>query len=323
MNEQSDTKCPCGCCHAPDHGACKTFEMGGNGRCAYCDHGEGCHPGTGQCCNSPVHGPQPNKDPEKYLVLRRDGARPPWPWFVLGGRDPAAPAALRAYAEQAQALGMEKAYVQKVEDLADDFQRHMAQHGPGDPDIPSLVQDNPIILSQLGEKTPLLGPRVSSKFKHNVILVAVPETEPHVYSVPGATVIDGEGKRVFDGDLSIANMEGVLVRPLTAEELEELEREEASVEVHRNTIAAVAPLGGMARLTFQDATFVLVDGGYGLRQLVNVFEAEDITQLSGKEIAFWMDDHNILQGFLPWKEWVDAGGEEVPPRGSISTRIPG
>lgn len=37
-------KCECGCCDSPDHGACEGYEQGGNGRCAYCDHAEGCHP---------------------------------------------------------------------------------------------------------------------------------------------------------------------------------------------------------------------------------------------------------------------------------------
>lgn len=31
---------------------------------------------------------------KKFLVLRRDGTIPDWPWFVLGGEDPMAPGAL-------------------------------------------------------------------------------------------------------------------------------------------------------------------------------------------------------------------------------------
>lgn len=49
------------------------------------------------------------KSPEtpegKYLVKRRDGTIPEWPNFVLGAKDPAAPAALRAYADSARELG--------------------------------------------------------------------------------------------------------------------------------------------------------------------------------------------------------------------------
>ena len=48
------TKCPCGCCHAVDHGACDAFEVGANGRCVYCDHGKECHPGKGKYFNGPL-----------------------------------------------------------------------------------------------------------------------------------------------------------------------------------------------------------------------------------------------------------------------------
>jgi hypothetical protein len=36
-------KCECGCCDSPDYGACQRFELGGNGRCAHCDHAHPCH----------------------------------------------------------------------------------------------------------------------------------------------------------------------------------------------------------------------------------------------------------------------------------------
>jgi len=41
----------------------------------------------------------------KFLVVRRDGSIPAWPHFVIGARDPAAPVALRAYADAAERLG--------------------------------------------------------------------------------------------------------------------------------------------------------------------------------------------------------------------------
>lgn len=44
----------CECCHVPDHGACRTFEAGFNGRCVYCDHAEECHPGAGPLANGPL-----------------------------------------------------------------------------------------------------------------------------------------------------------------------------------------------------------------------------------------------------------------------------
>lgn len=49
------TKCACGCCHVPDHGACDKFEAGAGGtHCVYCDHGPGCHPGKGKYFNGPL-----------------------------------------------------------------------------------------------------------------------------------------------------------------------------------------------------------------------------------------------------------------------------
>ena len=36
----------------------------------------------------------------KYLVVRRDGTVPRWPWFVLGGRDQAARDAMRFYLQR-------------------------------------------------------------------------------------------------------------------------------------------------------------------------------------------------------------------------------
>lgn len=77
-----------------------------------------------------------NKDtPEgKYLVKRRDGTIPEWPSFVIGAKDPAAPAALRAYANKARALGMNENYVSDVLSLAEEFERYRLTHGEGDPD---------------------------------------------------------------------------------------------------------------------------------------------------------------------------------------------
>lgn len=75
------------------------------------------------------------KTPEgKYLVKRRDGSVVEWPNFVLGAKDPAAPAALRAYADEAARLGMAPIYVADVRALAEDFERYRSSVGTGDPD---------------------------------------------------------------------------------------------------------------------------------------------------------------------------------------------
>ena len=57
----------------------------------------------------------------KYVVVKRDGSIPPWPQFVLGAADPAAPAALRTYATMAKALGVEKSYTDLVMEHAQKF----------------------------------------------------------------------------------------------------------------------------------------------------------------------------------------------------------
>jgi hypothetical protein len=88
---------------------------------------------------------------EKYLVVRRDGSVPKWPKFVLGARDPAAPAALRAYVAQAEKLGMDAKYVSTVHEMADAFERYRAEEGPGDPDAPPLERsDDAAVVEAMG-----------------------------------------------------------------------------------------------------------------------------------------------------------------------------
>lgn len=87
---------------------------------------------------------------EKYLVVRRDGSVPKWPKFVLGARDPAAPAALRAYAHEATKLGFDEEYIQMVEAMATQFEHYRAGEGPGDPDAPPLERsDDPAVAEAL------------------------------------------------------------------------------------------------------------------------------------------------------------------------------
>lgn len=50
MSIESDTKACCASSHAPPDTACRRFEAGANGRCAFCDHETGCHPGPGATC---------------------------------------------------------------------------------------------------------------------------------------------------------------------------------------------------------------------------------------------------------------------------------
>ena len=85
----------------------------------------------------------------KYLVTRRDGTIPQWPYIVLAASDPAAPAALRAYADAAELEGMDPEYVQDIRDLADSFQDYRVRNGSGDPDAPRHRTDDPATIEKM------------------------------------------------------------------------------------------------------------------------------------------------------------------------------
>lgn len=85
----------------------------------------------------------------KYLVTRRDGTIPTWPHFVLGAKDPGAPAALRAYAAEAERLGLDPVYVQDICTLADEFERYHRTFGSGDPDAPRHRLDDPATVAEM------------------------------------------------------------------------------------------------------------------------------------------------------------------------------
>jgi hypothetical protein len=93
------------------------------------------------------------KNPEtpegKYLVKRRDGSIPDWPSFVLGAKDPAAPAALVAYAARAESEGMNPQYVADVRRLATEFTRYRMAHGEGDPDRGRHRVDDPATIAEM------------------------------------------------------------------------------------------------------------------------------------------------------------------------------
>lgn len=86
----------------------------------------------------------------KFLVVRRDGSVPHWPHFVLGARDPAAPAALRAYAAACRnRYGLDPEYCASIDALAEDFERYRTQQGDGDPDAPPHRTDDPNVISAM------------------------------------------------------------------------------------------------------------------------------------------------------------------------------
>ena len=85
----------------------------------------------------------------KYLVQRRDGTIPEWPWFVLGARDPAAHAALFAYAEEARRLEMDPDYVNDIRQMAIEWREDILDREPGDPDAPPHLKDDPDIINKM------------------------------------------------------------------------------------------------------------------------------------------------------------------------------
>ncbi len=85
----------------------------------------------------------------KYLVLRRDGTVPEWPNFVIGAADPAAPAALRAYAKAAAELRMDPEFIEDVRRLADEFEVYRDERGPGDPDAKPHRKDDPETIAKM------------------------------------------------------------------------------------------------------------------------------------------------------------------------------
>lgn len=89
----------------------------------------------------------------KFLVTRRDGTVPDWPYLVLGGRDPAAPTAIRALADESQRLGMDPEYCDDLRGLANDMDEYRAEHGEGDPDAPPHREDDPEVIARFKRGT--------------------------------------------------------------------------------------------------------------------------------------------------------------------------
>jgi|SRR4051812_45060787 hypothetical protein len=85
----------------------------------------------------------------KYLVQRRDGTVPDWPYFVVGASDPVAPTALVAYAFEASKRGMDPEYVNDLYRLAEEFEQWRVEHGEGDPDAPRHRTDDPAIIAKM------------------------------------------------------------------------------------------------------------------------------------------------------------------------------
>lgn len=86
---------------------------------------------------------------DKYLVVRRDGTVPDWPYLVLAASDPAVPFALQAYADQAYRLGMDREYIDDILNLKYSFNEWRETHTSGDPDAPAHRKDDPDVVSRI------------------------------------------------------------------------------------------------------------------------------------------------------------------------------
>lgn len=88
---------------------------------------------------------------DKYLVLRRDGTVPDWPYLVMGAADPGVPHAIRAYADwmTSNIYGLDPEYLSDLYRLADSFEEWRRTHTTGDPDAPAHRTDDPEVVSRI------------------------------------------------------------------------------------------------------------------------------------------------------------------------------
>lgn len=85
----------------------------------------------------------------KYLVKRRDGTVPEWPYFVIGAKDPCAAVGLLAYADEAERQGFDPQYVHDVRQMAVEFQQFLSDNGAGDPDGKPHRKDDPDTVAEM------------------------------------------------------------------------------------------------------------------------------------------------------------------------------
>jgi hypothetical protein len=101
----------------------------------------------------------------KFLVTRRDGSIPKWPWLVLGARDPAAPYTIRALAEKSQSLGMDVEYVEDLYRLANEWDEYRQENGEGDPDSGPHREDNHGVISAINSVNATVNHRAITEHK--------------------------------------------------------------------------------------------------------------------------------------------------------------
>lgn len=94
---------------------------------------------------------RPETPEGKYLVKRRDGSVPEWPYFVIGAKDPAAPATLMHYADEAERWGFDPQYVADVRTMAGEFNDYRVAHGDGNPDGEPHRHDDPATVAEMAK----------------------------------------------------------------------------------------------------------------------------------------------------------------------------
>ena len=94
----------------------------------------------------------------KFLVLRRDGSVPEWPWLVMGAADPAVPGALHQYAMIARLHGMDSEYCSQIHTLAARMVQWREDNWTGDPDGEPHRVDKLEIVSRIPEYSTALPP---------------------------------------------------------------------------------------------------------------------------------------------------------------------
>jgi hypothetical protein len=92
------------------------------------------------------------KNPETYegkypIVLRRDGTPLQSRFLVMTLKDPCFPAAIAAYANKAEEIGLDPQYVAEIRQLGGEADIYRNAVGAGDPDAPRHRKDDPTILA--------------------------------------------------------------------------------------------------------------------------------------------------------------------------------
>lgn len=113
----------------------------------------------------------------KYLVMRRDGTIPKWPYFVLGGADPYAREALLAYADTIETQQGDKEYADSVRDLAEDFENWRITNTTGDPTAPPHRKDEPSVVDAMEQPggSVVLAPISPQEPRPHLVLISAKE----------------------------------------------------------------------------------------------------------------------------------------------------